>query len=76
MSWRRIVEQLETAVPGPLVLCNARLPAAAVEAIALETTNSLIERVRQQNKPLADALAELVKNYRFDILQELFEEIE
>jgi len=47
----------------------------AIEVIDMERANSLIERVRQQNEPLANALAELVKNYRFDILQELFEKI-
>ena len=48
----------------------------AVETIDLETTNSMIERIREHNPPLADELAKLVKRYRFDILQELFEEIE
>jgi CheY-like chemotaxis protein len=47
-----------------------------IEVIDIEGITSLIERIRQQNEPLAEALAELVKNYRFDTLQELFEEIE
>ena len=36
----------------------------------------LIDQIRQQNMPLADALAELVKNYRFDTLQAFFGEKE
>lgn len=48
----------------------------AVETIDMERTNSIIEWIRGQNEPLANALAELVKQYRFDMLQELFEEIE
>jgi CheY-like chemotaxis protein len=47
----------------------------AVEVIDMERANSLIEQIRQQDEPLAEVLAELVKNYRFDILQELFEKI-
>jgi len=46
----------------------------AVEAIDLEITNDIINRIRGQNDSLADALTELVKQYRFDILQALFEE--
>ncbi|MCP4694204.1 MAG: response regulator [Desulfobacterales bacterium] len=34
----------------------------------------VIERLREHDAPLADALAELVKRYRFDIIWELFEE--
>ena len=45
----------------------------AVEMIDIEMTNSIIEQIRQQNAPLADALAELMKNFRFDVLQKLFE---
>jgi len=48
----------------------------AIEVIDMEGATSLIERIRQQNEPLAEALAELVKDYRFDTLQELFEEAE
>jgi two-component system sensor histidine kinase/response regulator len=44
----------------------------AVERIDLITTKSLIEQIRQHNPRLADTLTELVKNYRFDTLQELF----
>jgi signal transduction histidine kinase len=47
----------------------------AVEMIDIEMTNSIIEQIRQHNEPLADVLAELMKNFRFDVLQKLFEEI-
>jgi len=47
----------------------------AAEAADLDMALSLIEQIREQNEPLAETLAELVKNYRFDILQALFEDI-
>ncbi len=37
--------------------------------------NGIIDRIRSRDEPLADALAKLVKQYRFDTLQELFEEL-
>ena len=37
--------------------------------------NHLVVRIREHNPPLADALAELMKQFRFDILQAVFEEI-
>ena len=43
----------------------------AAEVIDLETANHLIDQIREHNEPLAEALAELVKNYSFDTLQEL-----
>ena len=45
----------------------------AVEAIDLVSALSLIEQTRQHNVSLAEALTKLVKDYRFDILQALFE---
>jgi signal transduction histidine kinase len=48
----------------------------AIEVLDVGMTHCLIDQIRQQNEPLADALAEFVKHYRFDILQELFENIE
>jgi PAS domain S-box-containing protein len=47
----------------------------AVEVIDMEKANSLIDQIREHDKPLAKALAELVKNYRFDVLQQIFEDI-
>jgi DNA-binding response OmpR family regulator len=46
----------------------------AAHAIDLDTVNQYIAQVRLQNEPLADALTDLVKRYRFDILQKLVEE--
>ncbi len=39
-------------------------------------SNAVIDRIREHDEPLANALAGLIKNYRFDIIQELFEENE
>ncbi|MCP4693142.1 MAG: response regulator, partial [Desulfobacterales bacterium] len=36
-------------------------------------SNAAIERIRAHDAPLANALAELVRGYRFDIIQKLFE---
>ena len=48
----------------------------AVEAVDFNKALSLIEQIRQHNESLADALVDLVKHYRFDTLQDLFEELE
>jgi CheY-like chemotaxis protein len=48
----------------------------AIEELDVDMTRCLIDQIRQQNEPLADALAELVEDFRFDILQKLFEKIE
>jgi CheY-like chemotaxis protein len=48
----------------------------AAEEVAFDRALGLIDQIRQQNVSLAEALAELVKNYRFDILQAWFEKIE
>ena len=45
----------------------------AVEVIDMEMAKNLITRIREHNRPLAEALTELVNNYRFDVLQALFE---
>jgi CheY-like chemotaxis protein len=47
----------------------------AVEAVQLGKINSLIPKIHQYNAPLADALVDLVKQFRFDTLQKLFEEM-
>ncbi len=43
----------------------------AAEKISVTETNAVLDRIRERDEPLADALAGLVKTYRFDILQEL-----
>ena len=48
----------------------------AIEELDIITTQQVIAQIRQQNRRLADVLTELVKQYRFDLLQELFEEAE
>jgi CheY-like chemotaxis protein len=45
----------------------------AVETIDIDATNALIAQVIPQNPELARALDQLVRQYRFDILQTLFE---
>jgi CheY-like chemotaxis protein len=47
----------------------------AVEGIDLDRAHCIIDRIRLQNAPLAEALAELVKEYRFDVLQALFAKV-
>jgi len=53
---------------------------AALQDAAVETNpgaaNAVIQQIREQDAPLADALTGLVKTYRFDILQELLGETE
>jgi len=57
------------------------MPQEQLEALKTAATrtdpkgsNAVIDHIREIDKPLADALSELVKTYRFDIIQELFEE--
>ena len=47
----------------------------AIQVLDLETTVELIEQIRQQHAPIADALSELVRSYRFDVLQTLVTEM-
>ncbi len=44
----------------------------AVLIADLDAAMRLCEQIRSENEPLADALAELVSNFRFDTLQKLF----
>ncbi|MDM8554285.1 ATP-binding protein [Desulfococcaceae bacterium HSG7] len=67
------------------VLTSARVNAlpeeqlAALKVAAIRTdpkgSNAAIDRIREHDGALADALAELVKTYRFDIIQELLEDV-
>ncbi len=47
----------------------------AVDDLDTNRANRSIDRIRQHNEALADALAELVKGFRFDLVQELFGKI-
>ncbi|EDN66263.1 hypothetical protein BGP_2760 [Beggiatoa sp. PS] len=46
----------------------------AVETADVEVIVPLIEMIGEHNKPLANALTKLVKGFRFDILQDVFED--
>ncbi|MCP4692919.1 MAG: response regulator, partial [Desulfobacterales bacterium] len=46
---------------------------AAAETTDPRASYKAIDRIRERDTPLAAALAELVRKYRFDIIQELFE---
>jgi len=59
-----------TQLPGDLL---AKLQ-ESVETADLPTILPLIEVIGEQNKPLANALTKLVNGFRFDILQEAFED--
>jgi len=59
-----------TLLPGDLLTQLQE----AVETADLPAILPLIERVGEQNKLLANALTKLVKGFRFDILQDVFED--
>jgi CheY-like chemotaxis protein len=48
----------------------------AAEDLNPRAANEVINQIREQDEPLAKALSGLVKTYRFDTLQALFEETE
>jgi len=59
------------------------LPKEQIEALKTAATrtdlkgaNAVIGRIREFDKPLADALSELVSMYRYDIIQELLEKLD
>ncbi|MDM8541489.1 PAS domain S-box protein [Desulfococcaceae bacterium HSG9] len=78
-------DSVRDAVADKNVLTSARLNAlpeeltAALKTSAIRTdpqnSNAVIDRIREHDKPLADALTGLVKTFRFDIMQELFEDV-
>ncbi len=80
---RFVVEEIAPPVaPAPQMVLTAdsfaNLPKPwlvkfqqAVETVDMEASNALIVQIRPQAPSLANELADLVKNYRFDILQEL-----
>jgi len=72
-------ESPDTGILRPDAL--AEFPAAvlaelqeAVEALDVDASQRVIEQIRQQNAPLAEALAGLVNQYQFDRLQRLCEQ--
>ncbi|MCP4010482.1 MAG: response regulator, partial [Proteobacteria bacterium] len=80
-----ISPEADNAATGD-VLTHARLDALPGELLAdLEkavirndpnAADAVIYQIREKDEPLAGALAALVKEFRFDILQEIFEEKE
>ncbi len=48
----------------------------SVAALEMDTALTVIEEIRGQNEPLADALQKLVGEYRFDTLQKLLDKSE
>jgi CheY-like chemotaxis protein len=49
---------------------------ASVATLEMDTVLAVIEDIREQNQPLAEALKQLVEGYRFDKLQKLLEGIQ
>ncbi|MES0447263.1 MAG: ATP-binding protein, partial [Desulfobacterales bacterium] len=47
----------------------------SVEALEMDMALNVIEEIREQNKPLADALQKLAEEYRFDTLQKLLDQV-
>ena len=47
----------------------------SVGALEMDLALNIIEEIREQNQPLADALQKLVEEYRFDKLQKLLDQI-
>ncbi len=80
-----ISPEADNAATGD-VLTHARLDAlpgnllAGLEKAVIRNdpnaTDAVIYQIREEDEPLAGALAALVKEFRFDILQEIFEEKE
>ena len=60
---RRVCNPLCTLSPG----CKP------VESDAGKLMGKYLDRIREHDEPLADALAELVEAHRYDIIQDLFE---
>jgi len=58
------------ALPGEL-LADLRVAAKRTD---LKRSEEVVERIREQDEALADALSDLVRTYRFDIIQELLKE--
>ncbi len=47
-----------------------------IDKVDFDKAVVLIEKIQRRNKTLANALKESVNGYQFDILQNLFEEVE
>jgi signal transduction histidine kinase len=69
-SQEALTPEVLAALPRDII--NALREAA--DAIDIAEAHRIIDQIRLQNAQIADALTELMKNYRFDVLQTLFEE--
>ena len=73
-------DYLQTTAMQQLTLELAQLPQLTLQSlqhatrlIDLDALSALIDDMRQQHQPTADALMELVSHYQFDILHQLLE---
>ncbi|MCP4623494.1 MAG: hypothetical protein GY850_08175, partial [bacterium] len=68
----------QTLTPAALAAlpeeCFTALQSAA-QTLSITETEAVIDDIRVYDEALADALVELVREYRFDVLLELFEDI-
>jgi len=46
----------------------------SVEALEMDMALCVIEEIREQNQPLADALQKIAEEYRFDTLQKFLDQ--
>ena len=60
------------ALPEEIVLQLKK----SIAALKINAALDVIEELRKKNEPLADTLQKLVKEYRFDILQKLLDQVE
>jgi CheY-like chemotaxis protein len=70
------VAREELLTPEALTVLPEELVKAlqeALESIDLDKTRHIIDQIRHHDAQLAKALAELMQEYRFDILQQVFE---
>ena len=61
-----------TALPEEIILQLNK----SIRALKMNETLGVIQRIKELNEPLADTLQKLVVEYRFDILQELLDQVE
>lgn len=67
-AMQRLASELVTL--SPLTIQSLQ---HAAQVVDLDALMELIDEIRQQNQPLADALAELVTHYQFEVLHQLLE---
>jgi len=60
------------ALPEEIVLQLKK----SIAALKMNAALDVVEKIREQNEPLANILQKLVLEYRFDTLQELLDQVE